>query len=222
MKWWSSCVIAALLAAGFVLAPSALAGVDIDFGASVRLDDRTGIFFAVSSRYFDEDREVVERQGLRYPNPDDLAVALFISRRSGRTADAVWNLRRQGLSWWEISVRFGVPTNTWFVETQRDPGPPYGKAYGYWKKHRKDRNATVVLTDMDCRNLVAVRMIHDYYGVSVEAAMEWRSSGRDVSVLVSDEYQSRHGKSKTQARHAGGCDDSGHSGKGKSKQNKKH
>jgi hypothetical protein len=196
--------------------------VDIDFGASVRVDDRTDIFLAVSSRYFDEDRKVVNRQGLRYRDPDDLAVALFISSHSERTADDVWRLRRQGLMWWEISVRFGVPTNAWFVKTKRDPGPPYGKAYGYWKKHRKNRNATVVLTDMDCRNLVAVRMVHDYYGLSVEAAMEWRSSGRDVRMLVSDEYQSRHGKSKVHARHAGGNDDSGHPGKGKSKKNKKH
>ena len=206
----------AVAVAVFVLTPATLAGIDIDFGASVRVDDRTDVYLAVSSRYFDEDHDVVRRQGMRYRNPDDLAVALFISRHSRHSPDRIWDLRRQGLSWWEISVRFGIPTKEWFIETRRDPGPPYGKAYGYWKKHRKDRNSTVVLSDADCRNMVAVRMVHDYYGVSVEAAMEWRSSGQDLRTLVSDEYQRRHGKSKDHARDTGG------KGQGKSKQNKKH
>jgi hypothetical protein len=203
-----------LFLAGFVLAPAARAGLDIDFGASVRLDDRTDIYLAVSSRYFDEDEPFVRRQGMRYRNPDDLAVALFIARHSGRSADAVWDLRRKGLDWWEISVRLGIPTDRWFVETRRNPGPPYGKAYGYWKKHRKNPSRTVVLSDDDCRNLVAVRLVHDYFGVSVEAAMEWRSSGQDLRYIVADEYRRRHGKAQAQAKNNGG------KGKGKSKKNR--
>jgi hypothetical protein len=86
-----------------------------------------------------------------------------------------------------------VPVDVWFVPVRRDPGPPYGKAYGHWKKHHKNPSA-VRLTDADVGNLVAVRMLHEYYSVSVEVAMEWRSSGRPLSALMSDEYEKRHGK----------------------------
>jgi hypothetical protein len=157
------------------------------------MGDDTDLYFAISSRYFGRDRAVVERWGARCTDPDHLAVSLFISKHSGKSLDTIFDLRRRGLSWWDISVRLGVPTDAWFVPVRRDPGPPYGKAYGYWKKHRRD-SSVVRLTDADAANLVAVRMLHEYYSVSVEVAMEWRSSGRPLYALVSDEYEKRHGK----------------------------
>jgi hypothetical protein len=199
-----------------VAAPSTEAGLDIDLGGSVRLNDSTDIFFAVSSRYFGEDHGVVQRFGVRYQNPDDLAVALFITRHSGKPQAEIYRLRRQGLSWWEISIRCGVPADVWFVKVERDPGPPYGKAWGYWKKHGRDRRQAVVLTDDDCRNFVAVRMAHEYFGVPVETAMEWRSSTRDIRVLVSAEYRQRHGKAN-QALRADGKKHGKNNGKNKNK-----
>jgi hypothetical protein len=76
----------------------------------------------------------------------------------------------------------------------RDPGPPYGKAYGHWKNHKKKARNDFVMTDVDARNLVAVRMLHEYYGVSAEVAMEWRSSGSDLRSLMTGKYHERHGK----------------------------
>jgi hypothetical protein len=188
----------------------AVAGLDVDFGASVRLGDDTDVFFAVSSRYFDRDRQVVESWGRRYQDPDDLAVALFLSKRSGRSPDFIFSLRRQGLGWWEIGVRVGVPVDAWFLPVTRDPGPPYGKAYGYWKKHRKNPKARIVLTDADVRNLVAVRMVHEYYGVPVEVAFERRASGGNVRVLLSAEYRHRHGKAGVPPGHAKKAAGKGH------------
>jgi hypothetical protein len=200
-----------LLLAAAASTPSQ-AGFDVDFGASVRMGDDTDLYFAISSRYFDRDRAVVERWGARYSDPDHLAISLFISRHSRRSLDAIFDLRRSGHSWWDISVRLGVPVDVWFVPVQRDPGPPYGKAYGYWKKHRKNPRA-VALTDADVANLVAVRMLHEYYSVPVEVAMEWRSSGRPLPTLMSGEYQKRHGKKTASPGKSKG----GKPGKGKGK-----
>ena len=194
--------------------PAAQAGFDIDFGASVRLDDDTDLYFAVSSRYFNRDRDVVERWGRRYDNPDDLAVALFISRHSGVSLKAIFDLRREGRTWWDLGIRVGVPTDVWFVPVRRDPGPPYGKAYGHWKKHKHDKHNTFILADTDLRNLVAVRMIHDYYGVSVELAMARRSGGTGLLALVSDEYRGRHGKGRGPSHTKA---NQGHPGKGHGK-----
>ena len=185
---------AGALAIVTVLGPGlAQAGLDIDFGADVKLGDRTDLYVAISSRYFDHDRQSVAALRSHYSNPDDLAVALFISRHSGSPPEAVHRLRHQGLSWWDVSVRLGLPVEVWFVPVSRDPGPPYGKAYGHWKKHRGDRRTAVVLHDSDVRNLVAVRVLHEYYGVAVEVAMDLRADGRRLPELLSEEYVRRHG-----------------------------
>jgi hypothetical protein len=206
-------VLMALIVVTGLAAPVAQAGLDIDFGAAVRIGDDDDLFLSVSARYFDEDRRSIDRIALHYRNPDDLAVALFVARRSATTADVVYRMRSGGLSWWDISLRLGMPVDVWFVPVRRDPGPPYGKAYGHWKHHKRNRNHAVVLTDADVRNLVAVRMLHEYYGVSVDAAMQWRSSGRDVRVLVSEEYGRRHGPKHTAAvKHPGKSKGKGHKG----------
>lgn len=191
-----ACFVLALLAA------PAGAGIDVDFGAAVSIGDDTDLYFAISSRYFDRDRPSVESWWTHCHHPDDLAVALFISKRSGRSPDFVFSLRKRGLSWWEISARVGLPAGVWFVPVTRDPGPPYGKAYGHWKKQKRNPEAVFTLTDGDIRNLVAVRMVHEYYGVPVEVAMEWRASGRDLRALVSAEYKERHGKAGAPRRHS--------------------
>jgi hypothetical protein len=185
-------VLLAALAALVLCVPQAKAAIDVAFGASVNVNDNTSLFFGVSSRYFDREPRIVESWSQRVTNPDDLSVLMFLSARSGRSLDAVFALRRTGLSWWDVSIRLGVPADVWFVPVQR-PGPPYGKAYGHWRKHGRDSRAYRI-DDRSCRDLVAVRMMHDYYGIPVERAMDMRRDGRRIDNLVSDEYRTRHGK----------------------------
>jgi hypothetical protein len=184
-------------------------GLDIDLsvGAHVAVDDDTDLYFAINSRYFDRDQARVADLGRRYRNPDDLAVLLFLARHSRRDAGDIAVLRSKGLTWWEIGVRIGVPADVFFVRVARDPGPPYGKAYGHWKKHAR-KSSAYALTDVEVRDLVAVRMIHEYYGVPVEVAMSRRAAGGDLRVLMTAEYRERHGKGRYKAK--------GH-GKGKKK-----
>jgi len=184
-----SAPIAALLA--LIAAGPVMAGFDVDFGAAVQINDRTDLFFRISSRYFEQDRSTITRLAARYEDPDDVAVALFIRHESGRSFDELYTLRRGGLSWWEVGVRLGVPVDAWYVEVDRDPGPPYGKAYGYWKKHKRNPARAIVLSDVQCRDLVALRMAHEYYGVSVDVAAAWRSEG-DLRHVMTERYWQRH------------------------------
>lgn len=200
-------LLVVLLIVAAVSATPAAAGLDIDFGASVTLGDSDDVFLSVAARYSDQDKEQVRNLAYRYRDPDDLSVALFVMRHSGRSAEWVWDLRRRGFAWWEIAIRAGMGPDVFFVPVRHDPGPPFGKAYGHWKK-QKARPETVVLTDDDVRNLVAVRIVHEYYGVPVEAAMEWRATGRDMRSLVVDEYHRRHGGK----RHAGSQPRAAHEG----------
>jgi hypothetical protein len=199
-----------------LLGSPAFGGLDMDFSASahVAVDDDTDLYFAINSRYFDRDHARVADLGRRYRNPDDLAVLLFMARHSRREVAEIAALRSNGLTWWEVGVRVGVPADVFFVHVARDPGPPYGKAYGHWKKHRHNPRA-IALSDVEVRDLVAVRMIHEYYGVSVEVAMNRRAAGGDLRVLMTGEYRQRHGKGHHVAKSQGG------GGKGHGKGNKK-
>lgn len=187
------CVVAALL---FFVATPARAGVDVDFGANVPIGDDANLFFHISSRAFDQDVRAVQEYAPRFRDPDDFAVALFISQHSHQPINMIFDLRRRGLSWWDVGVRVGVPVDVWFVPVDRTPGPPYGRAYGYWRKHRENPKYVMRLKDQDVRNLVAVRAVHDYYGVPVDRAMAWRSEGHNVRTLMVDEYRGRHGGDK--------------------------
>ena len=191
------------------LLPDARAGVDVAFGARVPIGDDGNLFVNISSRYFERDPSVVQSWGRRFESPDDLTVFFWITENSRKSADFVFALRRQGLTWFEIGTRCGIPVERWYVQyPTEDPGPPYGKAYGYWRKHEKDPDYRVKLNDRQTRDLVAVKMCHEYYRVPVETAMDWRRGGEDVQRIMTRQYKERHGE----GAHGEGDDDRGHGG----------
>ena len=204
---WIFC--ASLVAcAAVVTAPASRASADISFGISAPIGDDGNLFFSISSRYFDRDTRVVSDWGRRFRDPDDLAVFLYLSSRTRVAPEVIYKYRAMGTSWYDVGVRVGVPVDVWYVPVERDPGPPYGKAYGHWKRHQADPSYRVRLSDRQCRDLVAVRMAHEYYGVAPEVAMDWRHSGSDVRTIMTREYRNRH--------HDGGRDDD-RNGRGKDK-----
>jgi hypothetical protein len=50
----------------------------------------------------------------------------------------------------------------------------------------------VRFSDREARDLVAVRMAHEYYGVTPAVAMNWRSRGANVRTIMTREYRTRH------------------------------
>lgn len=180
------------LAVAFAGAP-AQAGLDVDLGAHVPLGDDGELFLNISAREFAQPPDVVRSLLPRLPSPDDVSVALFLGQQARIAPARVVEMHASGLPWFEIGIRLGVPVDTWFVPVAVTPGPPYGKAYGHWKKHKRD-GTRFVLSDVDARHLVAVRTMHRYFGIPVEEAMARRAKGRDVKSLVATEYRARHGK----------------------------
>lgn len=187
---WVPVLFALILGAAWSAA--AVAAVDVDFGAAVPIGDDGELYLAIASRYFDRQPELVRDWRRECRVPDDLAVALFLAGRVGRDPAAIFRLRRDGLSWWDIGVRLGLPVDAWFVAVDFNPGPPYGKAYGHWRKHRHNARHAFRLSDREARDLVALRMIHEYYGVRPVEAMQWRVAHRSLPALMCKEYRSRH------------------------------
>ena len=146
--------------------------------ASVQIGD---FHVAVANYYRVPEREVIVLRERRIPD-DEIPVALFIAQRAAVRPATIVDLRLRGDSWWDISVRFGLEPDVYYVPVAVTPGPPYGKAYGHYKKPRNRWN-TIVLSDADILNLVQLRFLSDHYGVPPEQIIELRRDQRDFLAI---------------------------------------
>lgn len=186
--------------------------VDVDLGVAVNIGD-DDLYLRINARYFDKDPEYVRGIIRSHTISDrDYPVLLFLSYHSRKDVDFIFSLRREGLTWWDISVRFGIPVSVYFVDLNYKPGPPYGKAYGYWKKHKRNANYKFVLTDTEVYDLISLQIASRYYGMSPEEVIKMRSSGVNFKHIITNQYWKRHA--------APGQEKNKDKGKGKANKNK--
>lgn len=173
-------------------APAARAGLDVNLGAAISLDDDVSIFLGVSGRFFDAKPDAVKRVYRKTRNPEDVAVAYFLARRGGVSVRVVLGHRERGLSWFRVGLQLGLPIDVYFMPMDHHPGPPYGKAYGYWKKQRGRHGHPRGLTDVEVRDLVVLHLASGYYGLA-PGEVARRRAGQGAVVVVAGEYRHRHG-----------------------------
>jgi hypothetical protein len=203
-----------------LLSKPAMAGTSFEFLFSAsNVSDDNQLFLNLSVGNYGYPRTVVEPclPRLRYVETD-LPVVLFLARSSGRPVDFIVDLRSQGLSWGVIFSKCNVHYDVLFAGISRDPGPPYGKAWGHWKKNKRAAR----LSDDDIVGLVHCQVAHRVSGVSVYDVAHARGQGKSVAVMVADKKGRPEHISK--AKGAGKKDDnqggnaqakSGKQGKGK-------
>lgn len=116
---------------------------------------------------------------------DEMSVVYFLASQSHRDARYISNLRLQGNSWWNISLRLGLnPRTLYMVESRRDFGPPYGKAYGYSK------NKNHQLRDSEIIDLVNVRFLSNYHHISPDEVIDRRRGGERYN-RINEHYRSK-------------------------------
>ena len=125
---------------------------------------------------------------LRSPEVD-LPVVLFLAHESGRPVESIGAMRGRGLPWVEIFPRVGVPFDVLFVGIDRDPGPPYGRAWGYWQKKPKGFQ----LYDREIVALVNLQIGGHVCHASPFEIVQARSRGVSVVTFVADKHGRKHG-----------------------------
>lgn len=144
---------------------------EFDIGISGSDRGISGFSLSVGDYYRVPQREIVmiERSIPR----DEMGVVYFLAQRSHRSANYITDLRLRGISWWDISIRLGLdPRTLYVVNSHRYSGPPYGQAYGYHKEGKRHR-----LRDAEIVELVNVRFLSAYHGVSVDEVISHRRGG---------------------------------------------
>ena len=184
LRWIAGCVVA--FASVFV---PQMAAAQTAVSMSARIGD---FHVAVANYYHVPEREVVVIRERRISD-DELPIVLFMAREARVPASRIVALRESGRSWWAISVHLGLRPEVYYVPVAVAPGPPYGKAYGHYKKKPRSQWNTIVLSDSDIINLVHLRFLSEHYRIAPERVMEARGRHRDVVAVYSD-IDDRHGR----------------------------
>jgi len=185
------------------LAPMTRAGVDV--GLSVDEDGVRSFYLAIGEHYRVPEREVVVVRERNVPD-EELPVVFFLARHASVEPAAIVKLRLQGLSWMDITLRFSLSPAIFFVDFDRDPGPPYGKAWGHFRNREKARWGEVRLPDVDIVNIVNLKFVSEKYGYSPAEVVKMRARG-DRFVAIHKEAKASKGKSAKASKPVAASDD---------------
>ncbi len=123
--------------------------------------------------------------------PDDFSVVAFLSNRSGLSILVLWGYRVSGMSWAQVAQKAGVPWDEIVVQPGRDHGPPYGKAWGYWKKHG-GAPKEFVLTDPEFLGMVRVHTLMRATGRSPDEIIEGLQAGKGYHAWAGEAWRAKH------------------------------
>lgn len=201
-------IIILLIAAMFLMPAASVSAQSVSTGISISNGELQSFYLAVGDYYrVPESRVAYVKQHYRV-HDEELPVVFFLASRAHVDPQVIIDLRyRQRMSWLNITFHYGLTPEIYYVPVQR-VGPPYGNAYGHYKKHGKDYRK-VRLADSDVINLVNLRFMSEYYGVAAEVVMDRRGKGERF-VAMNDRYYKEKGKHR----------DHGDGGKGKDKDDK--
>lgn len=158
----------------------------VDIGASFMNGGLSSFYLAIGDYYRVPEREVIIIRERGIPSCE-IPVVYYLARRARVAPEVIIGLRLDGRGWFDIALHYGLGPDVFYVPVPagRCYGPPFGKAYGHYKHHKKGKRV-VILDDDDVVNLVNLRFISDYYRVPPERVIELRSSGKDY-VIINDE-----------------------------------
>ncbi|MBK7143611.1 MAG: hypothetical protein IPH75_16240 [bacterium] len=149
--------------------------------ASSNDDNSLREYYLAVGKFFNVPERAVMTIKKKGVSDEELAVVFFIAERAGIKPAPVMELRDLKKSWLEITVHFGLSPEIYFVPVTVDPGPPYGKAYGYFKNHPREEWKQVKLSDVEIVNLTNLRLFSKLYGISSDEVIKWRAEGKHFS-----------------------------------------
>ncbi|MEW5796794.1 MAG: hypothetical protein AB1772_10595 [Candidatus Zixiibacteriota bacterium] len=201
-----------IAAIGLTLAASnARSGVDIGLSA-----DDGGIrsfYLAIGDHYRVPEREVVVVRERSIPD-DQLPVVFFLARYAKVEPGVIVKLRLSGQSWMDIALHYHLSPEIFYVQFDHDPGPPFGKAWGHYKKRDRGEWGKIRLADADIVNVVNLKFVSEHYGCTPAEVVKMRAKG-DNFVSIHKQVKANKGQGKKSSSAVADSDNA--KGKGKKK-----
>jgi hypothetical protein len=211
-------IIILFIAAMFLMTAAIVSAQSVSTGISISNGELQSFYLAVGDYYrVPESRVAYVKQHYRI-HDEELPVVFFLASRAHVDPQVIIDLRlRQRMSWLNITLHYGLTPEIYYVPVKR-AGPPYGNAYGHYKKHGKDYKK-VVLADADVVNLVNLRFMSEYHGVAAEVIMDERGRGERF-VAINEHHHKEKGKQRDQGDDRGKGKDKNDKGDKKDKKDK--
>jgi hypothetical protein len=191
----------------------------VDLGISIGDEGLRGFYLAVGDYYRVAEREVIIVKGRHIPD-EEIPVVFFIAQRAHVRPATIIDLRLRGKTWMDITLHFGLSPEIFYVPVRKAvvTGPPYGKAYGYYKKKPRKEWRRIVLDDDDVINLVNLRFISNHYSYEPEKVIKMREGSKNF-IVINEEVakEKKGGKEKIKEKGENGKEKYKGNGKGKGK-----
>lgn len=173
--------------------PAAIPAADTFRDATIALHvgDDGRFFLNLTNEHYAVPERTAVAVVKRCPRPqDDYPVVMLLARLSGRSPDAILSMRLHGAPWVDVFARNQVSPDVLFVGMDRDPGPPYSHAWGYWRKRGMEGDARAALSDDQIVDLAKLQIVSGYYRVSPYSVIAERQRGSTI-----ERYAVVHGRS---------------------------
>jgi hypothetical protein len=145
-------------------------------------------YVGIGDYYRVPEREVLVVRERRIPD-DEIPVVFFLASRAHVAPGLIIDQRLSGMGWMDITLRLGLGPEIFYVPVEVEPGPPYGRAYGWYKHHPRSDWGRLRLVDMEVVDLVNLRFMTEHYGYRPEEVFRMRADGRHFH-----EMSASHGK----------------------------
>lgn len=202
----------------FLMSATSVSGQNVSAGVSINDGHLNSFYLAIGEYYHVPESRVVYVRNHYHIHDEDLPVVFFLASRAHVNPQAIIDLRiRHGMSWLNITFHYGLTPEIYYVPVTR-VGPPYGNAYGHFKRHKKDYKKVVLLDD-DVVNLVNLRFMSEYHGMAAETVMDRRGRGERF-VVMNDEFREERRARGDRDGDRGNGKDNSEKGKDRKEKNK--
>ncbi len=119
----------------------------------------------------------------------EVAVVLFLAKKAHVPPEMITNLRLSGQTWLDITLRFGLNPEIFYVPVKIIvTGPPYQKVYKNYNGIPKNNWRAIRVSDDDIVNLVNLKFMSEHYNYPPEEIIKMRSDGKEF-ILINDEIK---------------------------------
>ncbi len=161
----------------------------LDAGVNVNINlgsTESANYYRSIARYnnvSDQDVYFVRKKGV----PDEeLPVIFYLASLAAVSPSLVADEYKPGISLYDLTRIFGLNPEIYHYPVKfRVDGPPYGKAYGYYRNKPKKEWKNIKLGNADIINLVNLRFISESNGVDPEDIIKRRAGGKNF-ILIND------------------------------------
>ncbi|HTK81764.1 MAG TPA: hypothetical protein VL633_05690 [Bacteroidota bacterium] len=146
----------------------------------------------VSEYYHVPERDVIFIRDRRIPD-DEIPVVFFIARRANVSPSTICDMRLSGQSWMDISLRFGLTPDVYYVPVAQVYGGPYEQVYTYYNDRPRTEWNSIRLSDDDIVNVVNLRFVSEQQSTEAPQVMKMRAEGKSFMRINEEARARKHG-----------------------------